>query len=120
MLYKEKPIEAYNGIKVFVFNCILLGFNLLVFVAALYFEIYAALALPGVGVLVNLYIAVGFFELEPNYCMLCTFCGKYMGTIRTQGYWWFKPWYSKKYISLRLINFETGRVKCNDAIGNPI
>jgi len=95
MIFKEKKIEAYDGIKVLTFNWVLFGINLMILAAIFHFGVYAALALPGVGIFLNLYIAVGFVKLEPNYCTLCTFCGKYMGTLRTQGYWWFKPWYWK-------------------------
>jgi regulator of protease activity HflC (stomatin/prohibitin superfamily) len=46
--------------------------------------------------------------------------GKYTGTTREEGLRWANPLLSKKRISLRIRNFETGRMKVNDVGGNPI
>ncbi|MGA0807146.1 MAG: SPFH domain-containing protein, partial [Pseudohongiellaceae bacterium] len=42
------------------------------------------------------------------------------GTDRAEGLRWANPLYSKKAVSLRVRNFESGRLKVNDANGNPI
>jgi regulator of protease activity HflC (stomatin/prohibitin superfamily) len=62
----------------------------------------------------------GMIVINPNYACVCQFCGKYVGTVRNAGYWWVNPWYSKRYISLRINNFETNRIKVNDFNGSPI
>jgi regulator of protease activity HflC (stomatin/prohibitin superfamily) len=46
--------------------------------------------------------------------------GKYTGTARQPGLRWANPFYSKKRVSLRVRNFETGKLKVNDSRGNPI
>ena len=46
--------------------------------------------------------------------------GAYRGTARQPGLRWANPFYTKEGISLRVRNFETGRVKVNDRRGNPI
>jgi regulator of protease activity HflC (stomatin/prohibitin superfamily) len=46
--------------------------------------------------------------------------GDYTGTVRRAGLRWANPFYSKKHVSLRVRNFETGRLKVNDQDGNPI
>ncbi|MDF1545959.1 MAG: SPFH domain-containing protein, partial [bacterium] len=46
--------------------------------------------------------------------------GKYVGTAGLPGLRWANPLYSKKKVSLRIRNFETGRMKVNDIDGNPI
>ncbi|MEO5810557.1 MAG: SPFH domain-containing protein, partial [Rhodanobacter sp.] len=39
---------------------------------------------------------------------------------RTEGLRWTNPFYSKKRLSLRVRNFESGKLKVNDSDGNPI
>jgi regulator of protease activity HflC (stomatin/prohibitin superfamily) len=46
--------------------------------------------------------------------------GDYVGTVRVAGLRWANPFYTKKRISLRVRNFESGRLKVNDEEGNPI
>jgi len=46
--------------------------------------------------------------------------GRYVGTSRDEGLRWANPFYSKKPISLRVRNFESGKLKVNDHVGNPI
>jgi regulator of protease activity HflC (stomatin/prohibitin superfamily) len=46
--------------------------------------------------------------------------GDYKGTVKTAGLRWANPFYSKRHISLRVRNFESGRLKVNDNDGNPI
>jgi regulator of protease activity HflC (stomatin/prohibitin superfamily) len=46
--------------------------------------------------------------------------GKYVGTVKAPGLRWANPFYSKHKISLRVRNFETGKLKVNDANSNPI
>jgi len=65
-------------------------------------------------------ILSGMIVIGPNYAVVCQFCGKYVGTVRNAGYWWVNPFYSKQHMSLRINNFETSRIKVNDANGSPI
>jgi len=46
--------------------------------------------------------------------------GDYIGTTKTAGLRWANPFYSKKAVSVRTRNFETGKLKVNDKAGNPI
>jgi len=46
--------------------------------------------------------------------------GRYVGTVKETGLRWANPFYTKQKISLRVRNFETGRLKVNDSRGNPI
>ncbi len=46
--------------------------------------------------------------------------GKYIGTVKDNGFYWANPLYTKKGISLRASNFDSERVKVNDKLGNPI
>jgi regulator of protease activity HflC (stomatin/prohibitin superfamily) len=40
--------------------------------------------------------------------------------VRTPGLRWASPFYTKKHVSLRVRNFESGKLKVNDLDGNPV
>jgi len=46
--------------------------------------------------------------------------GSYVGTEHRPGFWWINPFNSKQKISRRLETLESGPLKVNDAVGNPI
>jgi regulator of protease activity HflC (stomatin/prohibitin superfamily) len=62
----------------------------------------------------------GLFVVNPNEGRVLQLFGDYKGTVSTPGLRWASPFYTKKRISLRVRNFESGRLKVNDSDGNPI
>ncbi len=62
----------------------------------------------------------GFFVVNPNEAVVLQLAGAYAGTVKDDGLRWANPFYTKKRISLRIRNFESGRLKVNDNEGNPI
>ncbi len=62
----------------------------------------------------------GLFVVNPNQAKVLQFFGDYVGTARKPGLRWANPFYSKKAVSVRTRNFETGKLKVNDKAGNPI
>src|SRR5262245_61646435 len=62
----------------------------------------------------------GFFVVNPNEGRVLQLFGAYRGTVRTAGLRWASPFYTKKGLSLRVRNFESGKLKVNDFDGNPI
>ena len=62
----------------------------------------------------------GLFVVNPNEARVLQLFGAYVGTAREAGLRWANPFYSKKRISVRVRNFETGKLKVNDASGNPV
>lgn len=75
---------------------------------------------PALISLVFILILPGFFYINPNGSRVLTLFGKYVGTVKDNGFFWANPFYSKQSISLRANNFESERVKVNDKRGNPI
>lgn len=69
---------------------------------------------------VGLFLAVGFFIVYPNGSKVLTLFGKYVGTVKADGFFWVNPFFGKQAISLRARNFDSERVKVNDKLGNPI
>jgi regulator of protease activity HflC (stomatin/prohibitin superfamily) len=62
----------------------------------------------------------GFFTLQPNMAAALVLFGKYTGTVKTEGFHWANPFYSKHKLSLRARNLNNERIKVNDSRGNPI
>ncbi|MCL6544046.1 MAG: SPFH domain-containing protein [Bryobacteraceae bacterium] len=62
----------------------------------------------------------GLTVVNPNEAKVVTLFGVYQGSIKAPGFWWVNPLSTRRRISLRVRNFETGRLKVNDRDGNPI
>ena len=93
-------------------------------IAGLIYSVRSGLG-PGVLVCVLLMVGAilgeaGLFVVNPNQAKVLQLFGDYVGTVRVPGLRWANPFYSKKGISMRTRNFETGKLKVNDKAGNPI
>ena len=62
----------------------------------------------------------GLFMVHPNEAKVLQLFGKYVGTCHDPGLRWANPFYSKTSVSVRVRNFESGKLKVNDANGSPI
>ena len=62
----------------------------------------------------------GFFMVHPNQARVLQLFGAYAGTAREPGLRWSNPFYTKKAVSTRVRNFESGQLKVNDSRGSPI
>lgn len=65
-------------------------------------------------------LAAGFFTVQPNQARVLVFLGEYVGSVRDTGFWWTNPFTTKRAVSLRVRNFNSERLKVNDADGNPV
>lgn len=73
-----------------------------------------------VAPLVMVFVACGFYMLQPNQAAAITLFGDYKGTDRATGLRWVLPWLMRKKISVRANNFISEKIKVNDLRGNPI
>jgi len=73
-----------------------------------------------VCLLASIFLFKGLIIINPNQSSVCTFFGKYVGTIKENGLLFVNPLYSKQKLSLRANNFESTKLKVNDKMGNPI
>jgi regulator of protease activity HflC (stomatin/prohibitin superfamily) len=62
----------------------------------------------------------GYAVVNPNEARLVTMFGVYKGTLRQPGFWWVSPLTTRRRLSLRIRNFESGKLKVNDRDANPI
>ncbi|MBN1649790.1 MAG: SPFH domain-containing protein [Bacteroidales bacterium] len=69
---------------------------------------------------VGIFLAIGFFIVNPNESMVMILFGSYKGTVQNNGFFWANPFFTKKKISLRARNIDNEPIKVNDHVGNPI
>ena len=62
----------------------------------------------------------GLFIVNPNEARVLQLFGAYTGTCKTPGLRFANPFYTKHKVSIKIRNFETGKLKVNDKTGNPI
>jgi regulator of protease activity HflC (stomatin/prohibitin superfamily) len=65
-------------------------------------------------------VAKGFLVLQPNESGVLVLFGKYVGTVKTNGFWWVNPFNTQRKVSLRYHNLNSEKLKVNDKAGNPI
>jgi regulator of protease activity HflC (stomatin/prohibitin superfamily) len=73
-----------------------------------------------IAVVIAVGVVKGLVVLQPNESLVCLLFGSYVGTEHRPGFWWVNPFNSKRKISRRLETLESGPLKVNDAVGNPI
>ncbi len=66
--------------------------------------------LGGLGLLIGVLIIFGFQAIAPNQARVMLLFGTYKGSVTESGFFWVNPFYSKKKVSLRIRNFETGSI----------
>jgi regulator of protease activity HflC (stomatin/prohibitin superfamily) len=70
--------------------------------------------------LAAVFVASGFYMVQPNQGVALTLFGDYHGTDRRAGLRWIPIWYTRKKVSLRVRNVTSDTLKVNDQRGNPI
>lgn len=113
---KEHAMRSLPGIPVVVAQ-------LLVLTGCGWLIATGAGPLPAVAVVVGLltaFSAIGLYMVEPNQAAVISLFGKYVGTVKDNGLRWNNPFFTKKKVSLRVRNFESGRLKVNELDGSPI
>jgi regulator of protease activity HflC (stomatin/prohibitin superfamily) len=78
-----------------------------------------ALAAALVGA-IAVFCLFGLYMVEPNQAAVLSLFGKYVGTVKHDGLRWNNPFYAKRKVSLRVRNFESGKLKVNELDGSPI
>jgi len=69
---------------------------------------------------ISVFCMAGLAVVNPNESLVLVLFGRYVGTIKDNGFFWFNPFYTRKKISLRARNFDSQPIKVNDKVGNPI
>jgi regulator of protease activity HflC (stomatin/prohibitin superfamily) len=110
----EKIISPPSGYLAFSLFLILLALTAL----GLAFEEIPAAAI--LGIINFVFVLPGLVIVNPNESKVLTLFGKYVGTVKHDGFFWVNPFTVKKKISLRAFNLNGQQLKVNDKVGNPI
>ena len=70
--------------------------------------------------LVAIVALTGLTIVQPNEAKVVTFFGTYLGVIKEQGLGLTVPLTARATVSLRVVNFNSDKLKVNDLEGNPI
>lgn len=73
-----------------------------------------------IGIILAVFIPIGFRKLEPNEAMVMLFFGTYKGTFTKTGFHWVNFLMTSKKVSMRARNLNPDNIKVNDKTGNPI
>ena len=110
---EERVIVPTNGyVMLIVF--------LILFFGSIYMLVTQENVLYIITLIIAIFIAPGFIMVQPNNSRVLLLFGKYIGTVKQNGFYWVNPFYTKKKISLRASNFDSERLKVNDKLGNPV
>ncbi len=117
---KETPTSSLPGIPMLLalFAGMLLGTFLIITGA----QAHAGLTVMSgaLAILVSFFCLFGLYMVEPNQSAVLSLFGKYVGTVHENGLRWNNPFFSKKKVSQRVRNFESGKLKVNELDGSPI
>ena len=116
----ERPAVKVNGYMFFVVGIALTILSIFVFIRGATLDSIWYIMLGAVLFIGAMLILGGLFVVQPNEARVLTLFGKYAGSLRDDGLWWVNPFTAKKRISLRVRNFQSEKMKVNDANGNPI
>src|ERR1700743_2336171 len=110
----EKIINPPSGYLAFLLFLILLALT----AVGLAFEEIAVAVI--IGVINFVLVLPGLVIVNPNESKVLTLFGKYVGTVKHDGFFWVNPFTIKKKVSLRAFNLNGQQLKVNDNVGNPI
>jgi regulator of protease activity HflC (stomatin/prohibitin superfamily) len=117
---KEIHIRSLPGIPALLLVIALLLADIALFalgVRAAATPLVLVAVVAGVALLVS---SGGFYMVEPNQAAVLTLFGKYAGTVKDTGLRFNNPFFAVRKVSLRVRNFESGRLKVNELDGSPI
>lgn len=120
---QEKEMKTLNGF-------LALGVWILLTLGA----VLAPMLWGGAGFILSILVGIllivalpGFAIIRPNEAIVLTLFGKYVGTIKGEGFYWYNPFCvpvrhvgRRGKMSLKAMTLDNGQQKINDELGNPI
>jgi regulator of protease activity HflC (stomatin/prohibitin superfamily) len=117
---KELPIRSFPGIPALLVLLVAIGAAVWLVVDGMRDGVPLQLVWAGLLVVAAVFCLIGLYMVEPNQAAVLSLFGKYMGTVKDNGLRWNNPFYAKRKVSMRVRNFESGKLKVNELDGSPI
>jgi len=111
---RARSANGWLGVLV-LFACVAVGAA-----SALLASFWPAGAVVTMCTLVFIIVVSSLVMIAPGQTSVVQFFGSYAGTVRQTGLTWVMPLTVRRNVSVRVRNFETNRLKVNDADGNPV
>jgi regulator of protease activity HflC (stomatin/prohibitin superfamily) len=112
----ERPILTLNGIAMLLLLLAMIAAEAIG--VAMMHGAFARIAIfLGIAIV---FVAAGFYMLQPNEAAVITLFGSYHGTDRHPGLRWTLPWNARRRLSVRARNHNIDTLKVNDKRGNPV
>jgi regulator of protease activity HflC (stomatin/prohibitin superfamily) len=110
----EKTINPPSGYGAFILFLALLALGI-------YLGVAQQFAICAILCFFNLFLVLpGLIIVNPNESKVLTLFGKYVGTVKKDGFFWVNPFTIKKKLSLKAFNLNGQQLKVNDKMGSPI
>jgi regulator of protease activity HflC (stomatin/prohibitin superfamily) len=119
-MFREKEHKATSGVLVLLVGLLMILASVAGLIQAASTERPVMALVWALIMLASIVLLSGLFTVNPNEGKALQLFGEYVGTVRHAGLWFANPLFQKKRISLRVRNFETGKMKVNDSHSNPI
>src|SRR5689334_18013503 len=110
---QERPARATSGWLGVLVVLVCIG----AVIGLAYTSVRGLVAIP---ILIGLVVGASLAIVQPGQTRVVQFFGRYAGTVRTPGLSWVLPLTVRRNVSVRVRNFETNRLKVNDADGSPV
>lgn len=110
---QETSFNPYSGY-------LTLFFSILLFIGTPLLAMNDHAFLAVIAGLIGFILLIGFIIINPNESTVLVLFGEYKGTVKTNGFFWVNPFFTKRKISLRARNLDSQPIKVNDKLGNPI
>ena len=119
-MHPEKVLRPISGWPMLVLILILFVVGIACFVVGVNRD-DALLAIPAIlGLLLAVLLSIGLFVVQPNQSKVLILFGKYIGSVKTDGFWFANPFAKKLNVSLRARTLNGEKLKVNELSGNPI
>ena len=113
--HEQRPAYVLPGLPMSIVTWAVVGTSI-----GLLFAGNSGLLVGIILIIIFLPLLGGVFTVQPNEARVLTLLGRYNGSVTKAGLWWCNPFARRKKVSLRVRNFQSERIKVNDASGNPI
>ncbi|TDL76710.1 SPFH domain-containing protein [Rhodococcus qingshengii] len=117
---KEKEMFKLNGVIGVILFLVFGAVTVFCFRQFIMTESFIMVIVSFVSLIITVLIISGFTIIQPNQAKVFTLFGSYLGVIKQEGFWLSVPLTIRKNVSLRVINFNSDKLKVNDLEGNPI
>jgi regulator of protease activity HflC (stomatin/prohibitin superfamily) len=119
-MIRETRVQGIAGIPLLLLFLVALGLSIWGLVYSIVNELLAGVIVFPVLMILTFLGLGGLFMVQPNQGKVLQLFGAYKGTCHVPGLRWANPFYMKRAVSVRVRNFETGKLKVNDKAGNPV